>query len=836
MRYISKTIRKLLISAVCLFLLLNSGMVSTASAADDAVDEVTQLLHEIDSLQQMQNRRAEFAVTARFNPDDPATVAEHEQMQAGYKAYVSDMFAKRDAAKAAYENLSAEQQAQIDPDLLARLTDTLETTYSTESYPLIPSDNEYNYQIVMITPQYYLAYELSMHCTEDKDMPCTLILKDVSGDETSFTPNGLYSYGTNNYEVTYCCDEREPTVFGVHYKRINIEDCEYYNTAQAEKIRAIILNSYPFISLEEMKANLKEAGVAHAEELDRGDITAAVQLAVWYFSNRMTNAQLEADTTYAYTINALSYRAGGYRPLITSFHDYRNELWYWWNANDAHDWSYDADADARVSALREYLISMPGQKATDNQAVISDVQIVRTGLTDENDGTYSIDMNLIINHSIAAGDQVTMTITTPTETKTIDLTGETVYPTTIRAKYGETVNVTVEGTQHLEKGAYFYEPEGGYDASQALVGVSEGDTKVRAEKSFVFNKDIDSGLHVYKTEAEIGKPLEGIEFSVYDVTGETVSDTPTEEEIAAYAVDEKLAGTMTTDSTGYASLELPYGTYLVIEEPNENVKKPVDPFYVVLPDEQYGDIAELNLINKERDEPGTTSVQFEATKEFNDWGKADSFTFELAAVTEGAPMPQNTTAVATKDNPTAVFDSIKYTEPGTYEYTITEIDDGVEGVTYDTTPHKVVVTVTENKVVSEEDDYLLTSYSLEAETVYDEKESLIITNTFTPAEAEIEVTKLLEGREWLDADSFTVTLSAVDGAPLPKTTELTLTKSAQRGTFGPIEYDKSGTYQYIVRETAGNEEYMEYDVADHMVTVIVTKGENNTLSTEVDYG
>lgn len=830
-----RSLRIILTLFLCLAIIILPMSISV-SAEDDAVTEVTALLEEIDSLQEMQDARKTFTVSAVYNADNPDTVAEHEAVQAAYKKYVADMFAKRDAAQTAYDQLTNEQKAEIDPALVAKLTDVLTTSFSDESYQLTPRDDEYNYQVIQISSNYYLAYELSMHTTKDKDMPCLIILVDTSDGSTSFTPDGPYEYGTNNYELTYCCDEREPTTFLAHYKRINLEDCEYYNSYQASKIRAIITNAYPFISLEEMKANLKAAGLEHADELDRADIIAAVQFAVWYFSNRMTNGQITSDTSYGSTANAIAYRAGGSRPLISSVHDYRNELWYWWNANNYRDWAYDADADARVTELFDYLIGLPGITASENQFIISEIQLARTSLKEGSNDTYILGLNIVLNHGASAGDEVKMTVTTPWDTQEIDVTGQSSYAVDIEAKYGDTVNVSVTGTQELEKGVYFYEPEGGYDASQSLVGVAEGTTHVRADNSFVFERDIEGGIRIYKTEEGTDRPLENIMFSIYNVpAGQTISETPTDEEVAAIAVEENLAATAMTDKTGYAAIELGRGTYLVVEEASDQVKKPVDPVYVTIPTEDGEDIAELHFVNKPADEPGTVSVNFEVTKEFEDWGKADEFTFELEAVTEGAPMPEETTAMATEDEPTAQFDDILFVEPGTYEYTITEVNDGADGVSYDTTPHRVVVTVTEVTIPAD-DDYLLDNYYFEAEVEYDGDESLIITNTFTPAEASIDVTKLLEGREWKDSDEFVVTLASAD-APMPDTTELTLTKNAQEGTFGPITFDKAGTYEYTVTETAGSEEGMTYDTAEHTVTVTVTKADDatNALTAAVEY-
>ena len=114
-----------------------------------------------------------------------------------------------------------------------------------------------------------------------------------------------------------------------------------------------------------------------------------------------------------------------------------------------------------------------------------------------------------------------------------------------------------------------------------------------------------------------------------------------------------------------------------------------------------------------------TTATLQATKEFNDWSKANSFTFNLAAVTAGAPMPASTTATATATVKTATFGAITYKTAGIYEYTITEVNDGVPGVTYDTTPHKVTVTVTSG-----------TDGKLTATVKYDGKDSLTVTNTY----------------------------------------------------------------------------------------------------------
>ena len=241
----------------------------------------------------------------------------------------------------------------------------------------------------------------------------------------------------------------------------------------------------------------------------------------------------------------------------------------------------------------------------------------------------------------------------------------------------------------------------------------------------------------------------------------------------------------------------------------------------------------------------------EATKEFNDWSKADSFTFELTAV-NGAPMPagkspaeteadgttaeagetaeagtDKVTATATQRVPTASFGEITYDKAGTYEYTITEVNDGVDGVSYDTVPHNVVVTVTKA------DD---ATNALSAVVTYDGAESLTISNTFTAAKATLEATKKLD--IWGKGKEFTFDLAAVtEGAPVPEVTTGTATKENPLVKFGEITYDKAGTYEYTITEQDGKAPGVAYDTTPHKVVVTVTKAADatNALSAAVKY-
>ena len=89
-------------------------------------------------------------------------------------------------------------------------------------------------------------------------------------------------------------------------------------------------------------------------------------------------------------------------------------------------------------------------------------------------------------------------------------------------------------------------------------------------------------------------------------------------------------------------------------------------------------------------------VTLGAAKQLDGAELADGqFTFELAGA-DGAPMPEETTATNAA-NGTVSFGPITYNEPGEYDYTVTEVNDGQDGVTYDADSTRTVhVSVVDN--------------------------------------------------------------------------------------------------------------------------------------------
>ena len=582
-----KTINKM-IACLAVLCILGSSVtlvVLSTEITDDSVLAVIDSLEAIDTLPEMQNKRSQYTASGHYDitTTNESVIAKHEAARTGYESYVDTMFAARIAAQQAYNALSDEQKAQIDPALVAKLDNELPTVFNQKTFSVTPGDNEYTFETVNGGPGY--AYEVSNHMVS-KNIPQTFILVDTSDGKTSWTPNGLYEYGKSNYDVAYCCDVQTGLEYANHYKRLNLEDCNYYSKASAQHIRAIVMNAYPFVTMEEMKSKLKAEGMnsEFVDSLTRGDMIAAVQQAIWTYAN---SGESWDNVGYFASIDVTKNTGIYFTPL----HDYTNECWDWLPGKKTR--SYDFEAAYRVNNLAYYLCNLEGIPAADGEIIISDIDITRANLIAESEDTYEVGMYVHLNTGAGTKDNIIITVTsygndnTITDQVSLPVDEESTYEFSVSAVCGDRITVSVEGTQFLGKSVYFYEPEGGRDHSQCLVGVGGGETRVKSEESFVFNSDIEMGLRIYKTAADTGLPISDITFDIYNVLlpeGETVGKIPTADDLAKYATDEYKVGSITTDVTGYASLALDKGVYLVIERHNaDKVKAPIDPFFISVP-------------------------------------------------------------------------------------------------------------------------------------------------------------------------------------------------------------------------------------------------------------
>lgn len=105
-------------------------------------------------------------------------------------------------------------------------------------------------------------------------------------------------------------------------------------------------------------------------------------------------------------------------------------------------------------------------------------------------------------------------------------------------------------------------------------------------------------------------------------------------------------------------------------------------------------------------------------------------------------------------------------------------------------------------------------------------------NTGLAVDVAIPVSVELSGEAPSPAESFVLTLQALDNAPLPAEHTLTIT-GAGTASFPAITYTAPGIYYYTVTQQAGSHARGHYDSAVYYVRVSVTNAENGGLEAVV---
>lgn len=380
--------------------------------------------------------------------------------------------------------------------------------------------------------------------------------------------------GESRSIAAYCTDADTNTVSSTYYRRINLEDSTYYATGAAERLRSVLLNSFPYLTVEQVAETVNGAlGEGTVQQLTQGEILSATQQAIWEITH---GEKYTVDKNFT-TIRSMS----GYD---TSRFVYPESL------EDCAASDYTA---SNIQNLYNYFLNLEGTAAQKIAVSECSIKNVVYNAEKQEDGTYTVTVSYSISATIGENDSVTLTAACGEQTQNLELAAGEGSVTFTGLSDREEVKLTVSGYQ-TGGDVYLFDAEGDRTAAQSMVGYDITTLPVYGE---VYACP-DRVLNIYKTtDVENGKiPLANIEFDIYmvatlaQIESGTVklSEKPTAEEIAAYQTTENYVTTLKTDAQGFASYNLtangyPDGVYLVVERENSAVVMPVEPFFAILP-------------------------------------------------------------------------------------------------------------------------------------------------------------------------------------------------------------------------------------------------------------
>ena len=349
------------------------------------------------------------------------------------------------------------------------------------------------------------------------------------------------------YDV-YCCDFETGILASgerIAYRRLTLENSGYYPPEAARKIRAIAFNSYPVLSLEEMKTRMDKAGYTLNESVSEEQLLSGAQRAIWQYSN---SDSVNNQAAYNFSLKIKDGYADVIKPPEGKYKESGRQ--------------YYNEINENVQKVYNYLMSLNGKEASPGGIVLNSVTAapLSTGTSGTVDVLLRFELKNDRHGGITLDEKDVLTLTANNQIFPCSEwknEGNGTYSVTLQGvTAGENIDVAISGEQYLAEDAYFYEPVGGKDAAQCFVGVAEGMTPVFANGSFKI--DGDAGKAAYLSVKKTSNMPGTYKFNVYNV-----KDDGAKGEIVK-AVE--LTTTEEKPCVASEKILLPVGTYIVEEE------------------------------------------------------------------------------------------------------------------------------------------------------------------------------------------------------------------------------------------------------------------------------
>ncbi|MDO4647360.1 MAG: FctA domain-containing protein [Eubacteriales bacterium] len=370
---------------------------------------------------------------------------------------------------------------------------------------------------------------------------------------------------------------------------------------------------------------------------------------------------------------------------------------------------------------------------------------------------------------------------------------------------------TVVDTQTLKAGNSWSYTWKNLPADQAPYSVKEVTELEGFESSVVAVSDTVSNI--------INKKINTKEYTVskqwLDAKGQTLTDTPDSIQVTLFADGAEYdTQTLSADNNWtYTWKKLPANATYSAQEtavPGYEAQTPVTTD------------TSTTFINKKKYE-AKGSIQLQANKSLTGRElKAGEFSFVLQ---------ENGTTIQTKTNAadgSITFDEISYelnenkNDLGTHTYTISEVNNGIDGVSYDSNLATITVEVTDN-----ENGTLNAAITGTQHTTF--------TNAYeATGEVSFSGTKTLKGKD-LAAGEFTFVLK--EGETVLETVTNDGSGNINFKTLAYVvnaEKSDLGEHTYTITETAGNNKGITYDKKEITIKVTVTDNGDGTLKVTRD--
>lgn len=372
---------------------------------------------------------------------------------------------------------------------------------------------------------------------------------------------------TNPSLAVYRADVGTRINSGSTYRRVNLEDLGDPSGSAASRLRAVILNSFPYVqdvAAIEQAANLWLNANAETAivNLQIGEAMTATQQAIW-------------SITYGSEYIIVSHHSG--------FGGYDGSKAVCQINSRERETEHTGD---NIEALYHYLMNLKGAAPLRDTVSDSSFENVVYSAAKKDDGTYTITVTCFVNTTVGAGDDLILSAACADQIQTENLLSGGGYAFTFEG-VSDLAEVTLEINGYQVGGdVYLFETQ---DTTQSMIGYDDSRLPVHGEVA----ASSDRVLNIRMTASgDDEQPLANMEFEVYQVGAmeavESGTVTPGERPSEMYKQDSPIA-VLKTDTRGLAVCNftengMPNGVYRIVQRHSPSTTEPVEPFFITLPE------------------------------------------------------------------------------------------------------------------------------------------------------------------------------------------------------------------------------------------------------------
>lgn len=271
-------------------------------------------------------------------------------------------------------------------------------------------------------------------------------------------PEGVTTEDGEDGVWCYCIDISTDTQDGHKYSITTLDAAKYYEPEAGDKIRSILLNSYPNISVSDLEQ------IYQLPSLTEEEAFMATQWILWYYSN--PDGEVDAGGGNYYPANI-------YKPS-----DYpRSDITIWYDDEEGNEVRAKSSNVVALAKALDQLVPAAAYE-TEPANITMEKKVYNDKVVFDYRGSKGL--NTLKNIEISVKDGNGKEIPFARKGHTITVQRADISMSSDMAE----ITIELKADQDLVKDVYFFLPEGGRDASQSRVSAYEGRAPVAAVEVF----------------------------------------------------------------------------------------------------------------------------------------------------------------------------------------------------------------------------------------------------------------------------------------------------------------------------------------------------------------